>query len=261
MSTIPVLSLRDDDASGRSDPGGWSGPSPMDAVESAFGLLGCDPAPLSVDGAQVGHGLPARPVPLPELRRLLLDPATPFAGRDAAWRIVVRKARRDGPAWVVAAAGIALPGLRRLSRELAVRSCADSHDLDAEILAGFVGALRTVDVRRARIASRLCYAAYNAGRRLVRREAAAAGLRVPLAESMIPARPSGHPDFVLARAVRFGVITADEADLIGRSRLEDVSVAKLAAERGISAPAAGMRRHRAETRLAAALADDLLAEL
>jgi hypothetical protein len=261
MSSITVLSPRYDDANGPLRSGGWSGPSPMDAVESAFGLLGCDPAPLGVDGARIGRGLPARPVPLPELRGYLLDPATPYAARDGVWRVVVRKARRDGPAWVVAATGIALPGLRRLSRELAVSSGADSHDLDAEILAGFVGALRTVDVRRGRIASRLCFAAYNAGRRLARREAAAAGLRVPLAESMIPARPSGHPDFVLARAVRFGVITADEADLIGRSRLEDVPVAKLAAERGISVPAAGMRRHRAETRLTAALAEGHLSDI
>jgi hypothetical protein len=261
MSSITVLSPRHGNASGPSGPGGWSGPSPMDAVETAFGLLGCDPAPLSVNGARIGWGLPARPVPLPELRRYLLDPVTPFAARDAAWRLLVRKGRRDGPAWVVAAAGIALPGLRRLSHELAVSSGADSHDLDAEVLAGFVGALRTVDVRRGRIASRLCFAAYNAGRRLARREAAAAGLRVPLAESMMPARPSGHPDFVLARAVRLGVLTSDEADLIGRSRLEDVPVAKLAAERGISAAAAGMRRHRAETRLAAALAEGHLAEL
>jgi hypothetical protein len=260
MSSTTAQSPRYDDTSRPSGPSGWPGPSPMDAVETAFGLLGCDPAPLSVDGARIGHGLPARPVPLPELRKYLLNPATPFAARDAAWRVLVGRTRRDGPAWVVAATGIALPGLRRLSRELAIRSGADSRDLDAEILAGFVGALRTVDVRRGRIASRLCFAAYNAGRRLARREAAAAGLRVPLAESMIPPRPSGHPDFVLARAVRLGVITADEAGLIGRSRLEDVPVAELAAERGISVPAAGMRRHRAETRLAAALADGRLAE-
>ena len=260
MSSTTVQSSRHDGTSGPSGPG-WPGASPMDAVESAFGLLGCDPAPLSMDGTQVGHGFPARPIPLPELRRYLLSPATTFTARDAAWRVIVRRTRGDGPAWVVAATGIALPGLRRLSHELAVRSGADSHDLDAEVLTGFVGALRTVDLRRGRIASRLCFAAYNAGRRLARREAASAGLRAPLAESAIPARPSGHPDFVLARAVRLGVITADEADLIGRSRLEDVPVAKLAAERGISAQAAGMRRHRAETRLTAALAEDGLAEL
>lgn len=253
MSTIALSCPSDDDGPRRPALAVLPGPSPMNAVEAAFGLLGCEPGPLAVDGAGIGHGLPARPIPLPELRGLLLDPAVSFAARDAVWRVLVRKARADGPAWVVAAAGMALPGLRSLTRRLAAQFGDDSYDLDAEILAGFVAELRRIDARRGRIAARLCYAGYNAGRRLRRREAAQAGLRVPLKESAIPAPPSGHPDFLLARAVRLEVISADEADLIGRSRLENVPVRDLAAERGISAPAAGMRRHRAEQRLVAAL--------
>ncbi len=261
MSIIALSRHCDDDGSGFFGPGNWSGPSPMDAVEGAFSLLGCEPDPLSVDGARIGHGLPGRPVPLPELREFLLDPATSFPARDAVWRVLVRKARRDGPGWVVAAAGVALPGLRHLARALTADYDGDANDLYAEILAGFVSELRSIDVRRGRIAARLCYAAYNAGRRLRRREAATAGLRVPLKESMIPVRPSGHPDFVLARAVTLGVITADDADLIGRSRLEHMPMTKLAAELGISAPAAGMRRRRAETRLIAALREGRLSDV
>ena len=35
------------------------------------------------------------------------------------WRELVVRARRDGPAWVVAAVGVAMPGLRRIAGMLA----------------------------------------------------------------------------------------------------------------------------------------------
>jgi hypothetical protein len=48
----------------------------MHAVASAFGMLTTGPGPLSLDGAAVGHGLPRRPIPLNELRAILLRPST-----------------------------------------------------------------------------------------------------------------------------------------------------------------------------------------
>jgi predicted DNA-binding protein (UPF0251 family) len=61
----------------------------------------------------------------------------------------------------------------------------------------------------------------------------------------------GHPDFVLAAAVAAGVLRAEEAELIGRTRLEEVGLEQAAAELGISRNALLLRRSRAERRLAA----------
>src|SRR6266536_2671373 len=197
------------------------GPSPLDAVDSTFQALVSGPRPLAVDGARIGHGLPRRLVPLDELRVMLLHPSMSYAARNAAWRELVDLARGYDPAWIVGAAGVALPALRERAGRLA---------------------------------------AYNAGRRLRRREAAHAGRRAELAESVRPPRPSGHPDFVLARAVAAGVITRSAADLIGRTRLEDVPLSQAAAEAGLSYTAALNRRWRGERRLARAIADGELEE-
>ena len=42
----------------------------LDAIEYRFRLAHLGPAPLSVDGRQIGHGLPRRPIPLPTLPTL-----------------------------------------------------------------------------------------------------------------------------------------------------------------------------------------------
>src|SRR5262249_59662368 len=65
-------------------------------------------------------------------------------------------------------------------------------------------------------------------------------------QSGAPELPWGHPDFVLAAAVREGVLTPAQAELIGRNRLEGIPLAQIAAERGISHPALCNRRKRAE---------------
>jgi hypothetical protein len=231
------------------------GPSPLDVVDQTFRLLVCEPGPLALDGARIGHGLPRRQVPLDELRVMLLHPSMSYAARDATWRELVTRARDGGPAWVVGAAGVALPALRQLAGRLAAGYDGDTHDLDAEMLTGFVEAIRVIDASGERLAARLCYAAYNAGRRLRRREAAHTGRRADLAESIPPLRPWGHPDFVLARAVAADVITRTAADLIGRTRLEGVPLAQAAGEHALSYTAARNRRRRAELRLAQAIHD------
>src|SRR5689334_12682121 len=86
--------------------------TPLDAAQRAFDLLVCPPAPLAFDGRGF-PGLPNRILPLDELKKLLIDDATPRSVRDVVWRELVVRARRDGPAWVIAAVGIAMPGLRR----------------------------------------------------------------------------------------------------------------------------------------------------
>jgi hypothetical protein len=51
-------------------------PRPLEVLDRSFQLLVCEPAPLALDGHLVGHGLPARPIPLDVLRSLLLHPCT-----------------------------------------------------------------------------------------------------------------------------------------------------------------------------------------
>jgi hypothetical protein len=56
-------------------------PSPLDTLDHAFRLLASEPTPLTLHGGAVGRGLPARPIPLLELRSMLLHPSTGFAAR------------------------------------------------------------------------------------------------------------------------------------------------------------------------------------
>jgi hypothetical protein len=229
------------------------GSSPLDVLDATFRLLVREPHPLAADGARIGHGLPPRPIPLDELRVMLLHPSMNYAARDAAWRELVDRARGEKPAWIVGAAGVALPALRQLAGRLAAGYDGDTHDLDAEMLAEFVQEIKVVDTSAGRIAARLCFAAFNAGRRLRHREAAHSGRRADLPESALPVQPWGHPDFVLARAVARGVISRTAADLIGRTRLEDEPLSKAAAANGLEYTAAQVQRWRAEQRLAQAI--------
>ena len=62
----------------------------------------------------------------------------------------------------------------------------------------------------------------------------------------------GHEDFVLARAVAEGVITGEQAELIGATRLEpEYTLTQAAADWGVSYKAIEQVRRRAEHRLAA----------
>ncbi|MEU0963540.1 hypothetical protein ABZ328_28945 [Micromonospora aurantiaca] len=62
--------------------------------------------------------------------------------REVVWRELIRRARRDGPAWVITAVALAPPALRRYAGRLHTGWAGDAHDLDAEILTGFLTALR-----------------------------------------------------------------------------------------------------------------------
>ena len=239
---------------------------PLDVLDDSFRLLSAGPEPLAVHASRLAAGLPDRPVPVGELRVLLLHPATSTAARNAVWAELVRRARAGGgdPAWTVALCGIALPGLRRAAGALAAGYRGDLADLQAEVLAGFLAELRALDLDHLEavpLASRLCWAARRAGERLARADAAWNARRRDLAghdRAPAAATAAGHPDFVLAAAVRRGVLTRAQAGLIARSRLEGVPLRVIAAEAGIAHTALCNRRKRAETALAAAIAAGLL---
>ncbi len=99
-------------------------------------------------------------VPLGELRALLLHPATSASARNKVWAELIRRARAGEPARVVGLAGVAMPGLRRAAASLSAAWRGDAEDLQAEILTGFLAALRAMDLDdldRVPLASRLCW--------------------------------------------------------------------------------------------------------
>jgi hypothetical protein len=231
---------------------------PMDAVEAAFRLLVCGPRPAVVDGGIIGHGFPRRLIPLDELRRLLLRRSTSGAARDAVWRELVLRSREPGErgrAWALGAIGMALPGLRKLAGELARDAKAWSGDLDQAVLNGFAEALKTVDLDDLCILPRMLRAAERAGAAVRYEDAPTPVDPAEVPESFAPGLPWSHPDMVLIDAVAKRVVSAEDAELIGRTRLEQVTVAQVADETGEQYDALRMRRARAEERLVRAIAE------
>ncbi len=236
----------------------------LDATQAAFEQLSDGAAPVVLDCRGL-PGVPQRPVPLAELRMLLLDDGTPRPVRDAVWRVLVVKARQDGPTWRLIAVGMAVPGLRRVATLFAGNWRGEVADRDAELLAGFLDRLYTVDLDRPRVAGRLIDAAERAVKAALRRatdrveacwvepdeDRVVAGLRA--AGSAPPQRPWDHPDWVLLRAVAAGVIGEEEWTLITRTRLERCSVQSVAALLGVDAVLAASWRRRAELHVVAAI--------
>lgn len=244
----------------------------LDGIRVSWEWLCVDPHPVTVAGAEI-DGLSDRPIPLDELRTLMLDPGTGTAVRDAVWSYLLTRSRRDGPTWTVACAGMALPMLAGVYRECVPRSVGDRDDIASEIVAGFVAALATIDLARPGLVSALRWAALRAGLGAIR-EAVDAPiphphdrlladvLNTPIAgsdaetattarrwESAPPPARSAHPDLVLAAAVADGVITTSEAELIGETRLQGVALGAVAERAGRTVGAVTMRRLRAEMRL------------
>lgn len=250
--------------------------SALDGIRVSWEWLCAAPHPVTVDGTAI-VGVPDRRIPLDELRVLLLDPATPVAVRDAAWRYLIARSRGEGATWTVACAGMAMPMLAAALRECTSRSAGDREDIASAIVTGFVGALSTVALDRTGIASALRWAALRAGLGVVRdaldtpaprphdeliadvltgREpgsgsgSARGGARSGSGPRSMPPPPrSAHPDLVLAAAVTDGVLTVAEADLIGETRLQRVSLVEVAARTGTPLGTIKMRRLRAELRL------------
>jgi hypothetical protein len=226
----------------------------LDAVASTFRMLTSGPQPLSVDGTLIGHGLPDRVIGLDELRAILCHPATGRGCRDAAWRHLIHAARTRGPGWVVGAAGVGMPALRKMAIELSEGYRGDTSDVHSAVLTGFLEGLRRIDADRPGVITRLRWMAYRAGiKARYTRDGIQAMPLSPL-ESQPPPPPWGHPDLILLDAVFKGVLSPLQAELIGRSRLENLTLKQTAVELGIGYEAARKARQRGEARLTAAMA-------
>jgi hypothetical protein len=232
-------------------------PSPgFEAAQQTFRLLTTGPQPLSIDG-RLFEGLPNRIVDLGELARLL--PATPAETQDAVWADLVRRAQTDSPDWVIGAVGVALASLIKIACELCTGYSGELEDIHNEVLAGFCRRLRTLDPDAGRIFARLYWAARRDGAKLRNAESEYAA-RTWHSDPVEPPKPAGHPDLVLAQAVRDGVLSPWEADVISVTRLENpentVFVTRLAARSGMSRAQLRYARAQAEGRLARYLSDE-----
>ena len=229
--------------------------SPFDTLERTFTLLTSGPDPLALDGTAVA-GLPDRPIPLGELKARLLHPSTRFEVRDAIVDELVTRAQAEGGRWTVGLAGVLLPGLRRTVRAL-VRACpGKADDIEAEALAAFVAALSRCQPGRPRLASWLRWQARKGATRLLHAEMAERARPGTEPVSAAPPRPWGHPDLVLAKAVRAGVISAADAELISATRIGDTDLAEAADALGLGYWACHKRRRRAEATLTEWIASD-----
>jgi hypothetical protein len=108
--------------------------SPFETLETTFRLLSSGPACLALDGRRLGHGLPARPIPLLELRALLQHPAADDGLRSAVLEELVQRATRQGGRWMVALAGVLLPGLRLIAASVACVDRRAAGHVEADLL-------------------------------------------------------------------------------------------------------------------------------
>jgi hypothetical protein len=234
---------------------GGGDPRPLAVLDRSFRLLVCEPAPLTLDGQAVGHGLPARPIPLDALRGLLLHPSVSFDTRDAALSWLVGRAQADGGRWLVGLAGVLLPGIGRRVYPLCRAFPRLAHDLEAEALVGLLQAVQSWRLGEDRVATRLVWAAARGAHRLLRRETALGDRETSVGLGLEPPpRPPAHGDLLLAQAVRAGVLSWADAELIAVSRLQEIPLRQLVGRWGAGYEALRKRRYRAEARLAGWLA-------
>jgi DNA-directed RNA polymerase specialized sigma24 family protein len=224
--------------------------SSFDVVEDAFAALVRARPAMVLDVPNARAGWRPTPVPVAQLRAVLLDRSVPFATRDAILEVLLCRARAGDPDWSLVLVAVLLPGLRRAAGRLARRRVGLGDEIDAEMLAGLLEAMATSPPAGERLAARLIWAATRRGLRLVRAEAATTTCPLPDEVWESPAQSTTHPDLVLAGGVAAGVITAAEAELIAVTRLEHRTLHDLADSLGIPYETVKKARRRAEHRLA-----------
>lgn len=228
------------------------------AVEREFTRLTAPPTSLALDGAQLSHGLPPHPIPLDDLRMILLKRQTGWPLKDAVWAELASRAQNQGEPWTTAAIGMMLPALKKIAGDTARNFRGEIADFDSEIVEGFLYALRTLDARAPRIYSSLYFMARRYGQE-ARSNAERAKSRAEEYDETVATRyrrnMDGHPDLLLARAVLDHDLSTEEADLISRVYLDGKPTPVVARERGVSPYLMRRQLAKAESRLVQYLSD------
>lgn len=229
-------------------------PSPLAAIEDHFSHLA--PTHLTLRGNTVHPWLEDRTYSLYELRGVLMSRGTPYDVRDAVWRHTIRAARLSQD-WMVGALGLGMPMLRGTSAQARRRlSKRWTDEIESVIILTAIEQIRVIRLDYARVAyflrCRVHRAAMGARKRVL------SSLTVGMSEQLKTETKSftdtvGSADLPLFAAVKADVLSAQEADLIARTRLEDVSLVEMAGELGVSYKTLAKRRQRAEERLVTAL--------
>jgi hypothetical protein len=228
--------------------------SPLADIERSFRSATRAPALLALDAADIASDLPEGLMPLDELRRLLLHGRLTFATKDRALSLVASRAHAGDDLWTVGLAGLLMPGLKRVARRLRRTPGVDPAEVGPEVVIALLEAIARADPAGERLAARLCWEVYRrAARALGVRRRATGDPEWPTDRPPGSAVPSTNPEAVIARAVRVGVITVDDAELIARTRLEGQRITDVAASLSLPASRLQKRRERAEARLTALL--------
>lgn len=227
----------------------------LSRVDRLFCAMEQGTRPLMIDGSELDGDVPSRPMTLRELRARMLDTPPRSALREMLWAELAFRAQGDGEDWRIGAVWMMTPGMRTAIRRILLRGEAPYADIEADVVEGFLTELKTVDVDAGGVATRLWWAGYRRGlqTRSSYRMGAVALSYEDWMDRRISPSPQGHPDQVLDRAVHGGAITAGEAELIGRTRIEGEGLAEAARRLSSGYLTCRARRTEAEERLAAYL--------
>ncbi|GAA3745406.1 hypothetical protein HDA32_005117 [Spinactinospora alkalitolerans] len=229
--------------------------TPFSVLRRSFELLAREPGDPVLDVADV-PGAPQQTVGAAELGRWLPHASSETA--DEVWRRMITRMRGGDAAWTVVAAGLALPGLYGARRPLRHGLGDEVADLEAEMLTALVAQMRAMALEPAAVCGRLLYAARKAGMRYryaLDRSRRRERHREPTATEAVAASARG-PVTVLAEAIKGGVVSALEAELIARTYLEGRPLNRVAQELGLSYITARRHRRDAQARLVRAVAGE-----
>jgi len=224
-------------------------------IDAAVQRMCGSASPPAVDGRDIGVDLPARRIAADELRTLLLDRSTSYATRDRALAAVADRARFEADPWLLVLTWLLLPGLGRMRARLLLAG-ADSATVEADLVAGVVSALHDRGPLPVQgVAACVCWHAYRSARqslgldsvRCVSVEAVTCPPVAPMSSS------SGAAETALAAAVKRGVLTEADAEVVAATRLDCRRLDELASELQVRPETLQRRRARAEARLAAFL--------
>lgn len=216
-------------------------------IERQFHTLCSSARPLAVDGYEIDPAMPDRAIPLDELRTVLLSRQVGNDVKNAAWSLLVQLSRKDPERWIIGCVGMMLPGLRRIVRSLSIDYIGDIQDLESEVLLGFLETLQAVDPHSRAIAPLLWWSAKRRGLAARTAEFRARAYGLPEGDAFSPGRvvpAPGHPDLVLVQAVDRGVLSSEDAELVGTTRLSSEPLDDVASRMGLTYAACRKRRSR-----------------